>query len=419
MKTAPIPQHEAERLADLRALRILDSRPELRFDRIVQLAAHLFQTPIAFIALVDSDRQWFKAKCGLTVDETGRDVSFCGHAILQNDPLIIPDATRDERFHDNPLVAGPPHLRFYAGHRLRGLNGQNVGTMCVADIQPREMQERDVQTLRQLSALAEHELHMVDLIEAQRELVATRQRQYEELSEAAEYVYSLLPEKIIDGPVRTNYRYLASSQLGGDMFGYHWLEGDRLAIYLLDACGHGVGASLLSVSAWNALRRQTLAGADFLDPGSVLSALNVAYPMEEHHDKFLTAWYGVYDLSNRSLAYASGGHHPALLFEKNGNPPQQLGPSHLVLGYDPRHHYTTETRVVPPGARLYLFSDGAFEIGRANDGARIGYEGLTNLLGDVVHDHGDRIGRIIQHIIREHGGMDLPDDLTLLEMTMK
>ena len=120
MIVAPPLPGEQERLADLRALKILDTPPEERFDRIVKLASDVFEAPIAYIALVDAERQWFKAKCGVDANETSRRISFCSHTVSQNEPLIIPDAAADERFHDNPLVVDDPHIRFYAGHPLAG-----------------------------------------------------------------------------------------------------------------------------------------------------------------------------------------------------------------------------------------------------------------------------------------------------------
>ncbi|HEV3260784.1 MAG TPA: GAF domain-containing protein [Gemmataceae bacterium] len=207
MLTAPAPPDEAERLADLHALQILDTPAEERFDRIVSLAASVFDVPIAYIALIGADRQWFKAQCGLRVDETGREVSFCSHTILQHDPLIIPDATLDERFRDNPLVLGDPYIRFYAGHPLRGPRGRNVGTLCLADRRPRSLSGRQIGVLGQLAALAEHELRMVDLIEVQRELLVARKQLAKELAEAAEYVQALLPEQLT-GPLSTDWRFL-------------------------------------------------------------------------------------------------------------------------------------------------------------------------------------------------------------------
>ena len=116
--------------------KILDTPPEERFDRIVRLARRVFDVPIAYIALVDDDRQWFKARCGIAFDSTGRDVSFCGHTILHDGPLIVPDTHEDERFRDNPLVVNPPYLRFYAGHPLKGQGGYNMGTICLAAPDP-------------------------------------------------------------------------------------------------------------------------------------------------------------------------------------------------------------------------------------------------------------------------------------------
>ena len=132
--------------------------------------------PIAYIALIDAERQWFKAKCGLTTDETGRDISFCGHAILQDQALVVPDATLDDRFKDNPLVTGEPYVRFYAGHPLTGPHGHNVGTFCIADRTPRTLDDGELEQFRRFAAIAEHELNMMDLIEAQHELIDTKNK---------------------------------------------------------------------------------------------------------------------------------------------------------------------------------------------------------------------------------------------------
>src|SRR4029077_2723014 len=123
MKKAPIPANEEQRLAALRALGILETPPEERFDRITRLAKRLFGVPIALISLVDADRQWFKSCQGLCVRQTARDRSFCGHALLSPKPMGIPDAPRDERFADNPLVRAEPGIRFYAGQPLKAADG--------------------------------------------------------------------------------------------------------------------------------------------------------------------------------------------------------------------------------------------------------------------------------------------------------
>ena len=141
MPKAPLPANEAERLAALYRLEILDTPAEERFDRITRIAAELFDVPISYVALLDNDRQWFKSSCGLNVSETPRDVSFCSYAINENKPLVIPDALADERFRDLPIVTGEPHIRFYAGCPLAIPKRLNVGTLCVADIKPREFDD--------------------------------------------------------------------------------------------------------------------------------------------------------------------------------------------------------------------------------------------------------------------------------------
>lgn len=137
MIEAPIPEDDIYRLAALHALPLLDTPPEPDFDAIVQLGQSLFRTETCLVSLVDANRQWFKACIGLDVPETPRAISFCGHAILQPDVFVIPDAREDMRFHDNPVVTGAPFIRFYAGAPILLPNGYTIGTVCIFDPRPR------------------------------------------------------------------------------------------------------------------------------------------------------------------------------------------------------------------------------------------------------------------------------------------
>ncbi len=168
MSEAPLPPDESSRLAALRELQVLDTLHEERFDRITRTAARLFDVPTALVTLVDVHRQWFKSSIGLSVPETPRSMSFCAHAILQDAPLVIPDAQLDPRFVANPLVTGDPHIRFYAGQPLRGPGGYKVGTLCLIDSHAREFSEGDLQALRDLAIWAETELNTVELRQALR-----------------------------------------------------------------------------------------------------------------------------------------------------------------------------------------------------------------------------------------------------------
>ena len=170
MPAAPLPPTEAARLRALEAYRILDTAPEQVFDDLVAVAAHVCGAPMSLITLVDESRQWFKAKVGFTVNETKREHAFCAHAILDTAPLIVPDATTDARFADNPYVVTDPSIRFYAGAPLMTPDGHALGTLCVLDRVPRELtpeQRTALEALaRQAGALLEWRRTMDDLATA-------------------------------------------------------------------------------------------------------------------------------------------------------------------------------------------------------------------------------------------------------------
>jgi PAS domain S-box-containing protein len=158
MPAASPPTNESQRLAALYGLRLLDSPPDERFDRITRLAARLLNVPIAMVTLIDRDRQYNLSHHGFEIKEHSRDRSFCAHAILDRRPLIVPDTQADTRFSDNPFVTGDPHVRFYAGEPLTAPDGSVVGTLCVVDRQPRVPSEEDLQLLHDLAQLAQMEL---------------------------------------------------------------------------------------------------------------------------------------------------------------------------------------------------------------------------------------------------------------------
>lgn len=145
--------NENERISELQALHVLDTPPEERFDRITRVAEAVFNVPIALVSLVDTNRQWFKSCVGLTATETGRDISFCGHAILGDEVFVIEDTLLDPRFADNPLVTGPPNIRFYAGCPIAMPSGNKLGTLCVIDSEPRKFSVKDGELLKDLAQI--------------------------------------------------------------------------------------------------------------------------------------------------------------------------------------------------------------------------------------------------------------------------
>ncbi|MGI9343218.1 MAG: sensor domain-containing diguanylate cyclase [Gammaproteobacteria bacterium] len=158
MLKPPTPMDETQRLVSLHSLRILDTPSEERFDRITRMAQRLFDVEICLVSLVDSNRQWFKSKQGLEACQTGRDISFCGHAILSDELFIVENASEDPRFADNPLVTEDPSIGFYAGCPLHGPNGHRIGTLCLIDKRARSMSDEDMISLRDLAGMVEDEL---------------------------------------------------------------------------------------------------------------------------------------------------------------------------------------------------------------------------------------------------------------------
>jgi sigma-B regulation protein RsbU (phosphoserine phosphatase) len=248
-------------------------------------------------------------------------------------------------------------------------------------------------------------------------LQASQQVLANDLATAARYVRSLLPAPRDAAGIRADWRFIPSAALGGDAFGYHALDDDHFAMYLLDVCGHGVGAALLSVSALNAIRSEALAQTDFHDPGAVLAALNKAFPMERQNDMFFTIWYGVYRVSDRTLRWAGGGHPPALLVPPDGGKPRHLDSDGPLIGAVDGLEFDSSETVVPPGASLYVYSDGAFEIGRP-DGSMWPFSEFLQCFAGPSAAAAGRIDALLGRIRGVSGRDDFNDDFSMMELVL-
>lgn len=251
-----------------------------------------------------------------------------------------------------------------------------------------------------------------NLSEKKKELAQTLSLLNRELSEAAEYVKTALPPTLKEGCIKTDWHFAPSSSLGGDAFGYHWIDDDHFAMYLADVSGHGVGAALLSVSVMNTLRSGSLADVDFTEPDNVLEGLNMAFPGEENNHLFFTIWYGVYNKQTRELKFASGGHPPALLQRESAM--TQLATKNITIGVIPEAPFVSSNCQIHAGDKLYLYSDGVYEL-KLKSGALWQFEEFVNYL--CVEDDADspKLKKLHQQTMAISDGA-LEDDFTIVEI---
>jgi serine phosphatase RsbU (regulator of sigma subunit) len=235
-----------------------------------------------------------------------------------------------------------------------------------------------------------------------------------ELERARAYVQALIPSPLERGPLRTAWCFVPSSVLGGDALGYHELPGGRLAIYVLDTCGHGVASAMHSASVLNALRGQTLPDADFADPARVLGRLNEAFQMADHGGMYFSIFYGVIDAASRRMRYASAGHPPAIVLGEDGTIRGRLALRNPPIGTVERRVFAEAEAAFEPGDRLYAYSDGVYEIQDRN-GRDLSLEDFER---DVVASRTDGSGgdpaRFYEAACATAGTDLLPDDFTIL-----
>lgn len=254
-------------------------------------------------------------------------------------------------------------------------------------------------------------------LESSREaLIRVHERLKRELADAAGYVRSLLPAPMSQ-PFAIDWRFVPSTELGGDAFGYNWVDPDHFALYLLDVCGHGIGPSLMSVAVLHLLQAASLRDVDFHDPSQVLGALNERYQMQSNNDLYFTLWYGVYHPATRRLDYGCAGHPPAILVDADTQSLQLLKAKGPPIGLRSGAAYACETVTVPGNStRLYLFSDGAFEVKRA-DGTMMSFEEFLDFIKRPAVDGQSDLDLLFQYLAQVRGDDALEDDFSIVRFT--
>ncbi len=295
MQKPPIPFNEAQRLQALQALEILDTSSEERFDRLTRIAQHILQVPITLISLVDVERQWFKSRQGLDARETPREISFCGHAILGTETLLVPDTKADVRFADNPLVVNAPHIRFYAGAPLTLSSGLTVGTLCAIDSEPREVSQAQLAVLHDLAQCVVVELERTKQQREIAELVQMQSRYVAIIESSTTAIIS----KTLDGEIsswnraaETLFGYTAEESIGRTIT--MLVPQERLAeeAMILSRVMHGERVDLLETVR---LRKD----------GSAVEVSVGVSPIRDREGAVVGAAKIVHDISQRKAAEAA------------------------------------------------------------------------------------------------------------------
>ncbi len=282
------------------------------------------------------------------------------------------------------------------------------------------LSQREARLIAKLEA-AHTELTLAhrDLAESRDELLRVHNRLQQELRDAERYVLAILPAPVAE-PIAVDWLFAPSTELGGDSFGYYWIDSEHFALYLLDVCGHGVGSALLSITVANTLRSGALQNTDFRRPEAVLGSLNQVFQMEDQNGLYFTIWYGVYHRPTGTLRYASAGHPPPVAVsgarEKRGKAESLTAvgcPVGILLDFPYACH---EVTLAGP-ARLFLYSDGAYEIMRP-DGTILEFEAFEEVLTRAVPEGVSELQELLQYVRGVHGSEELDDDFSIVKMTI-
>jgi serine phosphatase RsbU (regulator of sigma subunit) len=282
------------------------------------------------------------------------------------------------------------------------------------------LSQREARLIAKLEAAhAELTLAHRELATSREALLLTHNRLSRELRDAERYVRALLPPPVTE-PFGVDWRFVPCTELDGDSFGYHWIDAEHFALYVLDVCGHGVGAALLSVAVTNTLRSGALLETDFRLPEAVLESLNQMYQMAHHNEKYFTIWYGVYHWATGRLRYASAGHPaPILVMGPKGarGTSSPLPAQGFPLGMLPSARYCSEERTLVGPARLFLFSDGVYEIQRPDE-TMLEPSAFEEVLTQPVAEGHSELDALLRFAQDARGATLLEDDFTIVKLTI-
>jgi anti-sigma regulatory factor (Ser/Thr protein kinase) len=389
---SPVPQlslvrpiNEKARQHALESLNILDTAPEERLDLITRMTQKLFGVETCTISLIDDDRQWFKSRIGLDVEETPRDQAFCDYTIRQYETMVVPDAHLDSRFQANPLVTGPPKIRFYAGFPIEVGDGQPIGTLCIFDPNPRILTEPEKALLRDLAMIA------------QNELAGSR-----DLAQAREVQNGLLPTTL---PHMPGYEIagicLPSQAVGGDFYDWYEVE-NGVSFTLADVMGKGTGAAIIAATVRAALRTTSQQS----DITKVIASAAKTFDADlEASGKFVTLFHAQLHTDTGKLEYVDAGHGLSWIFRANGEL-DYLSSGNLPLGLNLGEPWIVKSTILGVGDTLVSISDGVLDL---VTGLRAGLEQAASIV--ARSSTAQAVVDALQQIAESRSA---PDDVTIL-----
>ena len=360
-------------------------------------------------------------------------VGSCGSAAYKLEPVFATDIASDPHWADYVELAATFGLGSCCSTPVFSSDGILLGTVAMYYRRPHEPSAHDRELIRMATHLAGIVIERARAVEQLRVAkVAAEERAQEitnaynilrntqealnaELAGAVDYVLSLLPRPIIGERLSADWSMTTSAQLGGDALGYHWMDSQRFAFYLLDVSGHGVKSALLAVSILDTLRTCGLADTDWNDPGAVLCALNRVYFSQSREHVYFTIWYGIADLANGTLRYAGGGHPPAII-RAAGHSNPRLPASGLPVGCFANAKYPTVEMPLCFPTELYLFSDGVFETRRHQDGEPL--DRLVDFLVAPRNGQGRSVAEVCNRTLEHLHGSLPPDDCSVLKVLL-
>ncbi len=374
----PVTRDEERRIAAVRHYQILDTPPDGTFDDLAALAAKLFGVPMAIVSIVDTDRIWFKASHGVDADEISRDPGLCSSAIMTDDTWVVTDAASDPRTLTNPLVAGEFGLRFYVGHPLTTRDGDNLGTICVLDREPREVTEEQTQVLRDLAGLVVQQLEV--RLEA-RHLVQAYETRLHEVQHLADALQrSLLPPRMPVVPylnIAASYNPSSKYEVGGDFYDVFPVDATSWGLVIGDVCGKGATAASQTSGARYSLRAAAIQQPA---PAEALEVVNQALLRDTDsapEAPFVTALFA--RVSPRpdgtGMVFAAAGHPGPLVLRASGEV-ESVGVPGTLLGIFDEIEVTETGLELAAGDLAVFFTDGLTDSGTK----RIEHEGLVAIL---------------------------------------